>query len=274
MVEIAAVSFRISGPGAGEPIDRFEQLVDPCIPIPPELTRIHGITDDMVRGQPTLEAVLPDFLQFLEAAGGGQPPILVAHNAPYDVAMLLVPLTRMRAAGRRRAVAAPGHVVLDTCAMAKVLLPGAQNHKLGTLAAMLDIGTDRAHRAMADVHTCRKVFLSMLSCPGVEPTPEGLARLSGSEMRFAAWDEILEAESRLAPVLRPALGASSPLTIRYAGGTKGDGPRTITPIALQRQGGFLFLLAQCHADRAMKTFRLDRITHAAAVVAAPPPTPS
>jgi len=270
VVELAAVSFRIAGPGAGETLCRFEQLVDPGIAIPPELTLIHGITDEMVRGRPHLEAVLPEFLRFLDEASPGRPPILVAHNSPYDAAILLVALARMRTSGIRRA-AAPGCIVLDTCAIARALLPGAQNHKLGTLAAMLGITPEGAHRALADVETCRKVFLSMLGCPGVDPTPEGLARLSGSEMRLSTWEEALEAAPRLSPVLKPALAAASQLTIRYAGGTKGDGPRTITPIAMQRQGGEIFLLALCHVDRALKSFRLDRITHAAAVVAAPPP---
>jgi hypothetical protein len=158
--------------------------------------------------------------------------------------------------------------------MAKALLPGAPNHKLGTLASMLGIAAGRAHRALADVETCRKLFLSMLGCPGVDPTPQGLAQLSGSEMRLSVWEEMLDEEAvRAAPLLLKAIAEFLPVTIRYAGGTKGDGPRTVTPLALHRQGGIVFLLAQCHTDRALKSFRLDRITHAASVVAAPPPLP-
>ena len=74
VLEIGAVSFRLGTDGSGEPIDRFEQLVDPGIPIPPELTLIHGITDSMVYGHPTMASVLPDFLQFLETAGRGASP--------------------------------------------------------------------------------------------------------------------------------------------------------------------------------------------------------
>ena len=41
----------------------FAELVNPGIPIAPEISSINGITDDMVKGAPDLEAVLPDFLR-------------------------------------------------------------------------------------------------------------------------------------------------------------------------------------------------------------------
>jgi hypothetical protein len=39
--------------------ENFDQLVDPERFLRPEGTRIHGITDDMVRGQPHIDVVLP-----------------------------------------------------------------------------------------------------------------------------------------------------------------------------------------------------------------------
>jgi DNA polymerase III subunit epsilon len=52
IVEFGAVRFRLDGQVLGT----WEQLVDPEYPIPPSVTEIHGITDSMVRGQPTLIA--------------------------------------------------------------------------------------------------------------------------------------------------------------------------------------------------------------------------
>src|SRR5262245_61987692 len=102
VLEIAAAAFRADGYVGGE----FGCLVDPGIPIPPELTRIHGITDEMVAGRPSVEEVLPEFLRFVADS------VLVAHNAPYDVAMLMLPLIRMRGRSAHRP---PNNLVLDTC---------------------------------------------------------------------------------------------------------------------------------------------------------------
>jgi DNA polymerase-3 subunit epsilon len=41
-----------------------------------------GITDAMVAGAPRLEAALPAFLEFSRG------PVLVAHNAPFDLGFL------------------------------------------------------------------------------------------------------------------------------------------------------------------------------------------
>jgi DNA polymerase III subunit epsilon len=55
LVEVGAVRFRLDG----RELATFEQLIDPHIPIPPNVQRVHGITDTMVRGQPTIHRTLP-----------------------------------------------------------------------------------------------------------------------------------------------------------------------------------------------------------------------
>ena len=55
LVEVGAVRFRLDGNDTAT----FQQLIDPNIPIPPEVQRVHGITDAMVRGKPAIEHVLP-----------------------------------------------------------------------------------------------------------------------------------------------------------------------------------------------------------------------
>ncbi len=252
IVEIAALTFASDGTETGT----FEQLVDPGIPIPPALTAIHGIDDAMVAGRPGIAAVLPEFIRFV---GSG---VLLAHNAPYDIAMMMVPLLRMGA----EAPAPPGNRVLDTCGLARAAFPGAPNYRLATIAGRLGIPLERAHRAMSDVVTCKELFLRVLRQLGPRTTMQDLVRLSGTELTFGSGEALLERArpggrtARLAGLLREAVRTGRPITIAYEGGTRGNGPRTVTPITLIAQRGMTYLLAQCHLDRGLKNFRLDRIS--------------
>ena len=262
VVEVAALAFRADG----SEIASMEQLTDPGIAIPPELTKIHGITDDMVRGKPSIEEVLPGFVAFTEGS------VLVAHNSPYDVAMLMVPLLAMRR--RSQGPSVPGNLVLDTCALARAVFPGAPNYRLGTVAALLGVTSQRAHRAMSDVVACKGVFVKILQkaleTAGSEGTLEDLVKLNGSEMYMgisgaagSPQRELLEmsmgvAGGPLAP-LRDALENGTQVAIRYQGGTKGNAPRLISPITLMAQEKVTYVVAHCHVDRALKHFRLDKI---------------
>ncbi|MFQ5701184.1 MAG: exonuclease domain-containing protein [Acidobacteriota bacterium] len=263
VLEIAAIRFGLDGSTRAV----FERLVDPGVPIPPALTAIHGISDTMVRGQPCLETVLDEFIEFIGDA------VLVAHNAPFDVAMLLVPLARMkdrsRGPGSRPRLSPAGNLVLDTCAMARRVHPGWPGYSLGVLARRLGILHERAHRALPDVEACRALFLRLLAEVAHPVTIPALIRLNGSELRFgracfppeafagrgADRDRLVSPGEAFRPAER--------VWIEYHGGSKGRHARPVTPITLLRQGRKTFLLALCHLDGCLKNFRLDRIRRVA-----------
>ena len=77
VTEVAVV--RIEG---GAVRERFSALVDPGIPIPPFISRLTGIRDEMVRGQPPLSELIPRLESQLAGA------VLVAHNVSFDHAFL------------------------------------------------------------------------------------------------------------------------------------------------------------------------------------------
>jgi DNA polymerase III epsilon subunit family exonuclease len=104
LVEIGAARFRLDG----RELATFEQLIDPHIPIPRGIQRVHGITDHMVRGQPTIDHVLPPFIEFL----GLPDTILLAHNAPFDLGFLAMALIRL-------GIACPPPSLFDTLNMAR-----------------------------------------------------------------------------------------------------------------------------------------------------------
>ncbi len=85
-IETTGLSFsndRITEIGAvkitnGNIVDQYSTLVNPGMPIPAKIVEITGITDDMVASKPTIEEVLPSFIEFIGDAA------VVAHNASFD----------------------------------------------------------------------------------------------------------------------------------------------------------------------------------------------
>lgn len=60
---IVEIAFEIFMPG--EPVKEYRTLVNPCMRIPPEATKIHGITNEMVKDAPTFAQLADNFLKGL-----------------------------------------------------------------------------------------------------------------------------------------------------------------------------------------------------------------
>ncbi|MBO5131207.1 MAG: PHP domain-containing protein, partial [Romboutsia sp.] len=65
-----------------EVVDRFSQLINPQKDISYKIQELTGITNDMVRNEPTIEEVLPKFIEFVGDS------VLVAHNADFDMSFI------------------------------------------------------------------------------------------------------------------------------------------------------------------------------------------
>lgn len=153
----------------------FSTLVDPQREIPADATRVTGITNEMVEGKPTIDKLLEPFAEFCGD------DIIVAHNAPFDYQFLASDITKYESA-------APSGVILDTCTMARKVLPGLPNYKLGTLVQHLKIPSTGFHRAEEDASYCGQLFVHMIKkmSGGMQLPPlENLITLSGkTELRF------------------------------------------------------------------------------------------
>jgi DNA polymerase III epsilon subunit family exonuclease len=240
IVEVAAVRFR----GDGVELGRMERLVDPGGPIPWRATMVHRITDAMVRNQPRISEVLPEFLEFL---GHGE-TILLAHNAAFDVGFLAADLTRLR-------LSAPPHAVMDTLSLARRRLPRLPNHRLETVAAYFRVAGGK-HRALADSLTVKETFLQMVSLPPAVGAWSELQRLA--PLRYFQQPPAPDAPQP-EDALSQAIQGGQRITIIYEGGTKGATERPVTPKAIIRTRGVSYLVAFCHLDAIEKTYRLDRI---------------
>jgi DNA polymerase-3 subunit epsilon len=142
ITEIAAVRVR-GGRRQGE----FASLVNPGIPVPPGIEDLTGITDWMLAAAPKVAAVLPGLLEFADGC------VLVAHNAPFDLAFLI-------AACGDCGLAWPGFTVLDTAMLARHLMDPDEvpDCKLATLAAFFRARTAPCHRALADARATADVL--------------------------------------------------------------------------------------------------------------------
>lgn len=121
----------------GQVIGRFRHLINPGVSIPAGATAVNNITDAMVRGCPTFDRVLPEFIDFV-----GDAKILAAHNAEFDANFLM--------AAALECGITLDVTFFDTLALARAAWPNLKNHKLGTLAAKIKHPIGQAHRAADD----------------------------------------------------------------------------------------------------------------------------
>ena len=135
ITEIGAARFR-----GGQCEGTFATLVDPEVPVDPDVAALTGISDAVLRGQPPVGSVLPALAEFVGGA------VLVGHNLRFDVSFLDAALL---ATGRDPVDAR----TVDTMALARRLLvdDDAADLRLGTLAAALRLPHRPTHRALDDV---------------------------------------------------------------------------------------------------------------------------
>jgi DNA polymerase-3 subunit epsilon len=144
--------------------ETFERLVDPRRTVPARSVAVHGITTDMLRGQPTLDVVLPEFARF------AQDTVLVGHNVGFDMSFL-----RLKEAQTGVRFTKP---VLDTLLLDAALHPDHERHSLEAIAARLGVGVVGRHTALGDALMTGEVFvrlLMLLQQRGIQTLGEALA---------------------------------------------------------------------------------------------------
>ena len=133
----------------GFPATRFEELIDPGIPIPPRATAIHGIGDAMVQGAPSLQQLWPDLRRRWEGV------VMIGHNTGFDIAML-------REEARRTGLEWQEPAYLCTLLLAAALWPEQRDLNLEALAARLLIDTHGRHTALGDALVTADLWAAMI----------------------------------------------------------------------------------------------------------------
>jgi len=146
IIEIGALRFndhRIEG--------EFDTLIHPGIRIPPFITQLTGITDQMVLNAPPIQGVIQEFEKFLGDSD------IVGQNIKFDVAFL-----------NKFGLLKRNHL-FDTYELAAVLLPGANRYNLGALTKELNVPYPATHRALDDARATWGVYLRLLEKAGKLP---------------------------------------------------------------------------------------------------------
>lgn len=145
--KICEIAFSISC--GGKVIEEFSTLLNPGVPMLPEVIAIHGITNEMVQDAPSFADILPRLLGMLDGC------VLVAHNADFDMSFLQA---EFEACG----VHLPPYPVIDTLKLARKSGKFERN-RLGFIAQQLGINNAGWHRAMADTKMAEQIFYYFLT---------------------------------------------------------------------------------------------------------------
>jgi len=126
----------------------FSTFVNPNKHISAEITDLTGIDDEMVKDAPTINYVFPDFYKFCYGS------TLVAHNIAFDISFVYANANKLSYNF--------DNPTKDTLEMARRLLPGLKNYKLGTIVDVLGVPLENAHRAVHDATATAKVFIKLM----------------------------------------------------------------------------------------------------------------
>jgi DNA polymerase III epsilon subunit family exonuclease len=242
LVEIAAIKFC---PGSDE-LTTFEALIDPERSMPAEVVGIHGITDDMVAGAEKAEKVLKRFSEFLDPED-----VLIAHNAPFDIAFLGCEF-------RRAEMAFLDNLILDTVDIYRRLYPEQMSYSLLSLSQALGLADRQEHRAMADAVLVKRLLERAMDRMPLVESPNELRDLLSVYTMDSVRLDVGELPDEYADITL-AISEGRQLEIVYASRGGQPRPRIIRPFQIHALRSIIYLNAFCETARAERTFRLDRI---------------
>ena len=129
----------------------YRAYLNPERLVPPETTRVHGLTDEFLADKPKFAEVVEEFLEFLGDAA------LVIHNASFDLKFVNSELHRVGKSPIPHARA------IDTIEIAKAKIPGAR-YSLDELCKRfaIDLSVRTKHGALLDAELTAQVYLELI----------------------------------------------------------------------------------------------------------------
>ena len=129
-------------------VDEFSTLINPETYIPPFITRLTGINNDMVATAPKFYEVAKKIVLMTEGC------LFVAHNAPFDYRFIQEEFKRLGYNYQRQ--------TMCTVRMSRKIIPGMGSYSLGNLCQNLGITINNRHRAAGDALATTKLLELLL----------------------------------------------------------------------------------------------------------------
>lgn len=142
LIEVSAIKY-----DGNKKLESFSTLIKPSGNIPYHITRITGISNDMVKNAPTKNDIEEKLVDFI----GNN--VIVAHNASFDMNFL------NNSFGNKF----KNNKVIDTVKLSRMMHPNLPNHKLSTVAEYIGVKEDGYHRAEFDCECCAKIYMKYLN---------------------------------------------------------------------------------------------------------------
>ncbi|MEK6577536.1 MAG: 3'-5' exonuclease [Nitrospirota bacterium] len=145
VIEIGAIAIE-----SGSAVEEFHAFINPGTHVPLIVQQIHGITDEMLKGKPRPDEVMPRFCNFMRGS------VLIAHNAHFDLRFLRYEFSRLNLAFNNNYIC--------TLQMSRRHCPSLPNHRLETvyryLCGEFPEGL-RRHRALGDARLTAGVWMAL-----------------------------------------------------------------------------------------------------------------
>ncbi len=128
----------------GKITNTFDSLIDPQDHLPPEITRITGITSELLYNAPTFRSIKEKVDELLADS------VIVAHNSQFDTAFLKSEYSRL---GEKFN---PKH--LCTVKLSRVMYPRFRHHNLDSIVERFGLHCEPRHRAFPDARVLWDFF--------------------------------------------------------------------------------------------------------------------
>ena len=129
-------------------VDRFSELINPEKDISYKIQELTGITNDLVKDKPTIEEILPKFMEFVGDS------VVVAHNAEFDTGFISQKCREQGLQYKNKSI--------DTLMLSRILLPHLKRFRLNLIAKELGVPLLNHHRAVDDAEATANIFLKFL----------------------------------------------------------------------------------------------------------------
>ncbi|HMO27636.1 MAG TPA: exonuclease domain-containing protein [Tepidisphaeraceae bacterium] len=223
---------------AGQLVATMDELIDPARALSPTITRITGISADMLVGRPRFAAFAPRIRALLDGC------VVVGHNVLFDISFLRVEHKRLGC--DLAEVVGPRALAIDTLQLARRRF-GRGGNGLSMLATRLGVPCTTEGvlaRLIEPLGGWGSSLADVFSAAG------GGVKISTSA----------PAERAVLPeALAEALGCGGSVHLKYLDAQNKVSTRLITPLRVARRPDGLTLVAHCAMRNALRHFRLDRI---------------